>query len=954
MAIDIGPKIGMDGEAEFRKQLNNINTALKTLGTEMQRVTSEFSENAQGQQALTAKNQILTKSIETQKKKVREVSRALKEAQERYGENSNEALKWEQVLNRSKTSLNNMESELKQNRTALDEMEKGLRDAETGVKSLGDEAEKTENKFSGFGEIFKATVLVEGIKSIGSAISGVVSDTKEYRKIMASLEVSSQNAGYTAEQTAQSYKQLYGVLGDDQTAATTTANLQALGVSQKELTDLTNGTIGAWAKYGDSIPIDGLAEAVNETVRAGQVTGTFADVLNWGSKEGETFGVKLKAATKENEAWNQSVSEAKTAEDFFNLALQDAGSEAERANLVLQAMADQGLMQAGEAWQKQNEDIVKSNQATADFSENMAKIAQKVSPITQSLQEGFNKLLTELIKITDNVDFSGISEGIEKGFSVLTDTVLPKVKEFGSYIIENKDAIIAAITGIGTGFLAWKVGTIVTGISEIIKGTSSLASVLPGLSKAISAVNTVMKANPIMIVVSLIASLVSAIIVLWNTNEDFRNAVKKIFGDVKKTIDKIVKDVTGFFENLGQKIGETWDSIKKETDQAVRAVKGFFSDLQKNLQNIWNNIKTFVTNTVNAILNTIKSVFKDIVTAITNALNNAWKFIQNIWNTIKTFISTVTTTIWNIILSAFKNILSTISSTLTSAWNTIQSIWNTIKNFTSSVTSAIWNVISTAFWNVVTTVATTLNSVWNTTADVWSTVRNYISDAVWAVLSTVSDAFWNVVSAVSDTLNNVWNIVSDVWNSVTNYIGDVVWGIVDTVSNAFWNVVDGIGSAVGNVYDTVVNGFQGAIDFITSLPGQAWNWGADFIQNLIDGIRSKVGGVVNAVKNVADTITSWLHFSIPDVGPLRDVPKWMPDMIDLMVKGLEKSTPQLEKAAQYVAEKLNSTMRMDPVITTRTGAAIDYDRLERMQGKGIYLNGRLVGRELREMGFVTG
>ena len=147
MAIDIGPKIGMDGEAEFRKQLNNINTALKTLGTEMQRVTSEFSENAQGQQALTAKNQILTKSIETQKKKVQEASRALKEAQERYGENSNEALKWEQVVNRSKTTLNGLESELKQNNTALDEMEKGLRDAETGIKNIGDEAEKAEKDF---------------------------------------------------------------------------------------------------------------------------------------------------------------------------------------------------------------------------------------------------------------------------------------------------------------------------------------------------------------------------------------------------------------------------------------------------------------------------------------------------------------------------------------------------------------------------------------------------------------------------------------------------------------------------------------------------------------------------------------------------------------------------------------------------------------------------------------
>src|SRR5699024_12529896 len=63
---------------------------------------------------------------------------------------------------------------------------------------------------------------------------------------------------------------------------------------------------GAWATYGDSIPIDGLAESVNETIRTGTVTGTFADVLNWGSKEGETFGVMLKENTEANQEWNDA------------------------------------------------------------------------------------------------------------------------------------------------------------------------------------------------------------------------------------------------------------------------------------------------------------------------------------------------------------------------------------------------------------------------------------------------------------------------------------------------------------------------------------------------------------------------------------------------------------------------------------------------------------------------
>lgn len=133
---------------------------------------------------------------------------------------------------------------------------------------------------------------------------------------MGTLETSSEAAGYSAEETSEAFSQLYRALGDDQSAATTTANLQAIGASQKDINSLISSAVGAWAKYGDSIPIDGLAESINETIRAGQVTGTFADVLNWGSKEGETFGVMLKENTEENEDWNKAVQDASSAEDF--------------------------------------------------------------------------------------------------------------------------------------------------------------------------------------------------------------------------------------------------------------------------------------------------------------------------------------------------------------------------------------------------------------------------------------------------------------------------------------------------------------------------------------------------------------------------------------------------------------------------------------------------------------
>ena len=250
--------------------------------------------------------------------------------------------------------------------------------------------------------------VLSGVQQLTGAITGLVDETAEYRRIMGTLETSSQAAGYTASQTAAEYQLLYSVLGDNQTAATATANLQAIGLSQKDLITITNQAIGAWATYGDSIPIDSLAESINETIRAGTVTGTFADVLNWGSQEGETFGVTMRESTEANKEWNDAVAECETAEDYFNLALQNCQTEAERADLVMQAMAKQGLRESADAWKENNQDIIDTNASQAEFEEAQARLAEKLTPVKTALTDlgtaGFNFLADSVETVSGAID----------------------------------------------------------------------------------------------------------------------------------------------------------------------------------------------------------------------------------------------------------------------------------------------------------------------------------------------------------------------------------------------------------------------------------------------------------------------------------------------------------------------------------------------------------------------
>lgn len=364
----ITTRIALDGEKAFKDQMAQVNGELRNLKSEMTLVDATFKGQANTTEALAAKHKVLRGSVEQQRERVRALTQAVEDATQAYGDNDKRTDGYRQSLNRAKAELINLNRELEDNERYLDEARKSadgcaesideygkaVRDADSNKDPLG-------NLMAGFGNLkglLAGASVVGGIKAVGDAIMSVVEDTAEYRKIMGTLEISSERAGYSAQQTADIYRTLQGVLGDTQTAATTTANLQAIGLAQEDLVTVTNAAIGAWATYGDSIPIDGLSESINETIQAGKVTGTFADVLNW----------------------------AGTSEDDFNAKLEAANGTTERANIVLQELKSQGLDQAGKAWQDANEDVVALNEATERWDSAMAQLGETLTPAAAAIK----------------------------------------------------------------------------------------------------------------------------------------------------------------------------------------------------------------------------------------------------------------------------------------------------------------------------------------------------------------------------------------------------------------------------------------------------------------------------------------------------------------------------------------------------------------------------------------
>lgn len=390
MAVrQITTEISIKNEAEFRKQMKAVNNSLSGMKSEMAKVSAEFDGQANSAEALRKKQAILQQQYDQQKEKVQALARMLESAKEAYDENSDVVLSYQRQLNTATVELIKFDRELKNTDKYLDEAAKSADGTASSidefgktVKDAGDEGSdgmgQLKEAFSQLGEAAKSgdingvvTALgsmkgvlvggaaVAGAKALADGIINITESTKEYRTILGTLETSSKQAGYTQEQTTEIYKKFQAVLGDTQKAATATANLQALGLSQENLRTIMEQAIGAWATYGDSIPIDSLSESINETVQVGKVTGVFADALNW----------------------------AGTSEDEFNERLAACADTTERANLVLQQLSEQGLQATGQAWVENNQDIIAANTAQEAMNESMAQLGEALQPASSFLLE---------------------------------------------------------------------------------------------------------------------------------------------------------------------------------------------------------------------------------------------------------------------------------------------------------------------------------------------------------------------------------------------------------------------------------------------------------------------------------------------------------------------------------------------------------------------------------------
>ena len=366
--------------------------------------------------------------------------------------------------------------------------------------------------------------------------------------------------------------------------------------------------------------------------------------------------------------------------------------------------------------------------------------------------------------------------------------------------------------------------------------------------------------------------------------------------------------VKGIFSSIWNYIVSTFTNILNTLKGIADVVLGWFGT---SWNEVWTSIKDFFVN----IWTSISTFFTGIITGIRDFFVNIWTgiytFFSNIFNAIYTVASTVFQTIYNTIMTVWNSIYETIAPLLDAFKYLFETIFQAIQiligmamDWISEKISAIWNAIVSFLTPILEGIKTTFETIWNGI----KTAIGIVLDAIQSVITSVWNAIYGFLSPI---LNSIKSVVSSVWDSISSKISSIMNTIKSTISNIWDSIKSAVSTKVSGVKTAIQDGFQAAVDWIKGLASDAWNWGADIISGIIDGIKSMINNLADTVTGVADTIRDFLHFSVPDKGPLTDYESWMPDFMKGLADGINKSKKYVEKAVGGVAQAMRLTMDSD-------------------------------------------
>lgn len=876
-----GGSVKLTGESEYRAALRQITQNLKEVSSEMKVVSSQYSKTDTSTQALTAKQNVLNEKLEQQKQRLSTLQAQYAKMSDSYTTNTQkhgklvasyeqEKAKLERIgqelgttspeykkqeeyvkqlgdavekstknqdanarsmsnmriqINNAKTDINKTQSEigeldkqLAKAADSADDMGDSMAEASTDTERLGnaaeDAGEKANNAGGGGFTILKGALANLAGNVIQSAISGIQnlageaiqnSDAlKEFESTMSFAEYDgSQIQKAKSEMKDYADKTVY----DLKTVANTTAQLAANGVPNYTKLTEAAGNLNAVAG-GSADTFQSVAMVLTQTAGAGKLT-----TENWNQLADAVPGAsgKLQEAMLKNGAYTGNFRDAmekgQITADEFNEAIMDLGF--------------------------------------TDAAEKAAKSTEKVKGAVGNMQAAVTDGLMQIYDAIGSENVTGFINGISDAVS----KVVPPIKKSVKWFVDNLPTIKPLIAGIasalGTVMVAQKIEAMVTAFKTWKTATE-------GLTVAQRILNAVQLSSPIGLVIGLIAGLVAGIVVLWNTNEDFRNAVTAAWNKIQEVVGTVADALGTFFTHTvpdavntvkGAVVGFFTQTIPDAFNNALNAITSWGSSVGETISQLPQKFTEWLGGVIGSIANWATNLAQQAADAGSKFVNGLMNFIQNLPYNIGFVLGTVIGTVVSWVVDFVQNAVKAGSEFVQNVVKFVQQLPNNIgiflQNVISEVVSWVTNMISNA-----TNAGTQFNqNVIKFIQRLPSEIGSFLTNVISTVGSWVSQMASKAADAGSKFINGVVQFVQQLPAKIGSFLSQIISNLGSWASQMGQKGADG----ARRMFDAVVNGIQ-------SLPSRVASIGGDIVKGIWNGISGAAGWLEGQVKSFASGI----------------------------------------------------------------------------------------------------
>lgn len=569
MAVDIGPKIGIEGEKEFRDALKSMSTQLKTLDTEMKAVTSAFNANDSSQEKLSAQTDVLTRQLGLQENKISEIQKALDYARANYAENSNEVQRWQQALNNATADLNNTK--------------KQLGDLSGGVDDVGKSMDEAGKKTSVFADVLKGNLVADAIKSGISAlasatkelIGGAVEGYAEYEQLVGGVETLFKDSAGTVQDYAKDAYKTAGLSANEYMETVTS-------FSASLLQSMGNDTAAAAEKADRAI-----TDMSDNANKMGSDMSSIQNAYQGFAKQNYTMLDNLKlgyGGTKEE--MQRLIDDA----NALNAA------QGNYTSYTIESYAD-------------IVDAIHTVQTEMGITGTTAlEASTTVEGSVNSMKSAWSNFVTGLG--SDNADISELSAQLIESVGTVAENVLPVVET----VLKN---IAEAVSNDGPEMIEQFVSYAIEKLPEIIKlGLQMVLALVKGLVQNLPELWTA--------VLDMMAGIVQTILdALPDIIEVGRDIVRGVWEGIKAMASWIGEKVSGFFSGI---VGDVKDALGIHSPSRVFAgigenmALGLGQGFASEMKSIGAGIQSAIpTPTVDAVYNAAAGMINGLTAANSGA-----------------------------------------------------------------------------------------------------------------------------------------------------------------------------------------------------------------------------------------------------------------------------------------------------------------------------------------------